>query len=66
MKVICPKCGKKEGVKIIYGYPMPSAMKEAEKGEIHLGGCVITIGGSDPQWHCNNCGHEWNKAIPPL
>ena len=57
MKIICPKCRKKEAVKILYGFPTFEAIEEARKGTIHLGGCIIT--GLDPQWHCNKCGYEW-------
>ena len=40
-------------VVILYGYPAPETLHEAEKGEIALGGCCIT--GDDPKWKCMEC-----------
>ena len=49
----CPKCGSNRMVDILYGYPAPETLHEAEKGEIALGGCCIT--GDDPKWKCMEC-----------
>lgn len=54
---VCPKCGSKEVVRIVYGLPSPELMEEANRGKVALGGCCIS--GNDPQWHCNGCEHEW-------
>jgi hypothetical protein len=29
-------------------------------GLLELGGCLV--GGSDPNWHCSACGHEWEES----
>lgn len=55
----CPRCGSLDVVPIMYGYPMPEAMKAAERGEIELGGCVI--GERDPQRHCKACGEVFDR-----
>ena len=55
----CPKCGGK-AVPICYGYPPVELMKEAEKGNVVLGGCIV--GGNDPKWSCKKCRHEWGKV----
>jgi len=49
----CPKCKSSKIIPIIYGYPMPSVMRRAEKGLVELGGCVV--GKNDPTHHCKDC-----------
>lgn len=59
-KTNCPKCGsKKDVIQIAYGYPTAQTMKEAEKGNIKLGGCCISD--VDPQWYCKSCKKEFGK-----
>jgi len=59
-KTKCPKCGsKKDVIPIAYGYPTAQTMKEAEKGNIKLGGCCISD--VDPQWWCKRCKREFGK-----
>jgi hypothetical protein len=53
----CPQCNA-PGKPIMYGYPLEEAIRQAERGEIVLGGCVITD--HDPQWQCSH-GHKWGK-----
>ncbi len=56
----CPKCDG-EGVPIIYGYvpqtepggEKPEIVKEQERGELVLGGCVVRSG--SPAWLCKKC-----------
>lgn len=55
----CPRCRARAGVDILYGEPTIEAFEAAERGEIHLGGCVMELGA--PDRHCRNCGHEWRK-----
>jgi hypothetical protein len=45
----CPRCGSR-AVPILRGYPSPAAFEAAERGEVVLGGCVIT--GDDPHFAC--------------
>ncbi len=59
-KTKCPKCGsKKDVIPIAYGYPTAQTMKEAEKGNIKLGGCCIAD--VETQWYCKSCKKEFVK-----
>ena len=49
----CPSCGGERVRKILYGFPMPSAMDAADRDELVLGGCEINE--SDPFWRCLDC-----------
>jgi hypothetical protein len=40
-------------VRILYGYPTAESFERAGRGEIVLGGCVLT--GDDPEWACPAC-----------
>ncbi|WPX08760.1 hypothetical protein [Anaerocellum danielii] len=57
--LICPKCGSKNVLEILYGYPDYKAFEEAEKGNIILGGCCISD--NSPDFHCKDCNYEWKK-----
>jgi hypothetical protein len=39
---VCPQCGSGRLVAIAYGYPGPEMMAAAERGEVLLGGCVVS------------------------
>ena len=52
-RIRCPKCGSCEVLQIIYGLPGKSLMDEERRGEVELGGCVIT--GNDPNFRCKSC-----------
>ncbi len=52
----CPTCGAL-GVLIVYGTPGPDLVDAAERGEVLIGGCVIT--GDDPTPNGCAAGHEW-------
>jgi hypothetical protein len=56
----CPVCGE-PGVLIVYGMPGPDLFEAAERGEVLIGGCVIT--GDDPTHGCA-AGHEWMMKRP--
>lgn len=58
-KIKCPRCQSENVVEIIYGYPMPSTMRKAERKEIWLGGCEVNE--SNFTRFCNNCGHKFLK-----
>ena len=50
----CEKCGATT-IPIVYGYPSGSMFRDAARGKIALGGCVIF--GNDPRWKCSaGCG----------
>ncbi len=53
----CPVCGSDQVVPIVYGLPSWELGQAAERGEIVLGGCIITD--HAPKWHCLDCGHTW-------
>jgi acetoin utilization deacetylase AcuC-like enzyme len=49
----CTNCGGRI-IPIIYGYPGGDMMDRYSRGEISLGGCVISIG--QPRSECRSCG----------
>ena len=51
---ICPKCGSSNYIPIIYGMPGPELMMKAERGEVALGGCVVTP--DRDLYKCKDCG----------
>ena len=59
MRCICPNCKSNNSITIMYGYPAPEAIEDAEKGNVKLGGCLVHIGGGQPDRFCKDCEHEW-------
>lgn len=55
----CPKCGSKNSVKIIYGFPDNEAFEKAQAGKIKLGGCILFEG--NPEYYCRDCEYEWSR-----
>ncbi|SMP64288.1 hypothetical protein [Anoxynatronum buryatiense] len=55
----CPRCGKRDSIPIVYGYPTVELAEEAEKGKVVLGGCCVME--DDPEFHCQNCNYQWNR-----
>ncbi len=52
----CPSCAELVvPLPIVYGYPSPELMEEAEAGRVRIGGCVISA--DDPEYECPSC-HE--------
>jgi hypothetical protein len=49
----CPNCRAKAGVPVQYGLPTRAAAEAAARGELVLGGCVLTD--DDPPRCCTNC-----------
>lgn len=43
-------------VPVVYGYPDPATLTQAEEGLLALGGCIVT--GDDPPLACIACGAE--------
>ena len=56
-KFVCPACGLKTGLDILYGFPAPDAIESVETGDLILGGCCREIDAPDRQ--CGQCGHQW-------
>jgi len=57
MRERCPKCGSDELIQISYGLPTTKAVERANKGEIILGGCVVSE--DSPLWCCNKCKYRF-------
>jgi hypothetical protein len=57
---MCPSCNEKTGVDIVYGMPSEELAKQAELGEVALGGCVMEP--NQPYYRCVSCGFEWDKT----
>ena len=49
----CAKCGRRVRKPVVYGYPDPETMRQAERGEVVLGGCEI--GEAVDPWCCEAC-----------
>lgn len=58
----CPSCGSPM-VRIVYGYPSPNLFERSARGEVVLGGCVVT--GFDPTHQCTR-GHQWAPTAGSL
>jgi hypothetical protein len=56
MSSSCPQCGAAEVVPIIYGFPGPQLVEEAERGEVALGECRVSD--DDPKWCCQQCDYS--------
>jgi hypothetical protein len=41
---------------IVFGFPLPDTFEAADRGEIVLGGCILT--GEDPTHRCAACGED--------
>ncbi len=53
----CPRCGAFAPiVPMAFGYPTLETFLAAERGELALGGCVIS--GEDPTHRCSGCGQD--------
>ncbi len=53
----CPRCGAfAPMLPILFGFPWFVAGEAQERGEIVLGGCVVT--GEDPTHRCSACGED--------
>jgi hypothetical protein len=51
----CPECGAR-AVPIAYGEPTGDTLREAERGEVAIGGCLISE--DSPHWQCE-LGHRF-------
>jgi len=53
----CPKCNSNKVIPILYGYPPVDLWEKEKRGEVKLGGCIVTS--DNPKWYCKDCGNEW-------
>ncbi len=49
-KPTCERCGAPT-IPIVYGYPSGSMFRDAARGKIALGGCVVFA--NAPRWKCS-------------
>lgn len=60
-KAICPHCGERAGVPLIWGDPDQKTREAALRLEIVLAGCMIEpIGGDVPDYACLACAYRWS------
>lgn len=52
--VKCPFCGSDATIPVVYGLPGPELGAQAGRGEVALGGCLVTVDG--PARSCTDCG----------
>jgi hypothetical protein len=55
----CPWCDSGRAVPIIYGYTSGQIPHLSAEEKAVWGGCCVS--GSEPQWHCLDCGREWGR-----
>jgi len=53
--LVCPACGGRDVVPILYGLPSQGAFDAAAAGRIALGGCVV----EEPEHRCRTCKHDF-------
>jgi hypothetical protein len=67
----CPTCNAGKLIPIVYGLPLRELMEQSERGEVQLGGCIITevfdpksgfISG-DPELYCPKCEGRFFRAL---
>ena len=59
----CPFCGSRAAVPIVYGLPGRELEKAAERGELVLGGCMVSF--DAPDQACQDCGGAWQTGVLP-
>ena len=52
---VCPACGSRQLVPVVYGEPMPELEQRARKKEVALGGCELFGDERDARWRCLSC-----------
>ena len=57
----CPHCNGKNTTKLIWGYPSPELIKNKNRKDFELRGCVIDS--SSKAWKCNDCSYEWGDVV---
>jgi DNA-directed RNA polymerase subunit RPC12/RpoP len=62
----CPTCKAGKLIPIVYGMPSRELIEQSDRGEIELGGCVVTqiidhngIRTNDPELHCPTCSSKF-------
>lgn len=57
----CPECREHAVVRVVYGFPSASMFDAAERGEIVLGGCMISEDAPRHPVTCTAC--RWTGQI---
>ncbi|MDP3209689.1 MAG: hypothetical protein Q8M65_11110 [Rhodoglobus sp.] len=52
----CPRCAS-PSIPIVFGLPSFELFEAAERGEVALGGCVVSD--VESEWQCSACGAEF-------
>lgn len=60
----CPNCKSEKILPIVYGLPTLDTFQKAERGELLLGGCVVTF--DQPTFCCMDCKRRWSKRSLPF
>ena len=66
----CPTCNAAKLIPIVYGLPGRELMEQSDRGEIELGGCIITevfdpktgFFSGDPELYCPKCEGRFFRA----
>ena len=56
---LCPRCGSVDTIPIVYGDPSWETGRAAERGELAIGGCLVSE--ESPALRCKACGTEFNE-----
>ena len=64
----CPSCEDGRLLPIVYGYPIPETFERSKRGEVMLGGCIVTTvidpefgTVSDPELGCPACERKFYR-----
>jgi hypothetical protein len=59
----CPYCDSTDTVPIVYGLPGRELEQAARRGELVLGGCLVSF--DAPDRACRSCGGDWQTGVLP-
>ncbi len=54
-----PRCCDVPMIRIVYGFPGGELVEAAKRGEVELGGCVVS--GDRPLFRCRRCGRTQGR-----
>ena len=57
--VQCPRCGSSDTLEIVYGLPGPELERDALRGLVAIGGCIIEP--NSPSRLCRRCDHHFGS-----
>ena len=70
----CPTCNAGKLIPIVYGLPLRELMEQSERGEVELGGCIITevfdpergFVSGDPELYCPKCKGKYFSRLQKI